>query len=111
MRISDWSSDVCSSDLRLENRFDRFAEQARQAERQRQARVVLSGFDRVDGLARNVQALGQLALRPAEAFAQLADATVHGGYWNLRATTIRSEERSVGKECCSKCRSRGLPKQ
>src|SRR5690606_34373465 len=64
--------------FRKEDRFDGFAEQARQAEGQRQARVVLAGLDRVHGLARDLQALGQFALRPAEALAQFTDAAVHG---------------------------------
>src|SRR3546814_5861406 len=66
MRISDWSSDVCSSDLW--HRVDR-----RLADRQRQARL----GDRAD------------------AGAGLED--------------DRSEERRVGKECVSTCRSRWSP--
>src|SRR5690606_32102924 len=73
-----------------EDRLDRFAEQARQAEGERQAGVVLARLDRIDGLARDVQTLGQLALRPAEAFTQFAHAAVHGAYRNLRATTALS---------------------
>ena len=61
---------------RQEDRLDRLAEQARDAEGERQARVVLAGFDRVDGLARNRQPFGQLALRPALCLAQFADAAL-----------------------------------
>src|SRR3546814_2898468 len=65
MRISDWSSDVCSSDLKT------------------------SGKHRHD-------ARGQLRLKRAYEPAESADGT-------------RSEERRVGKECVSTCRSRWSP--
>src|SRR3546814_5240444 len=74
MRISDWSSDVCSSDL--------LAAALRHAigEPQSETRLVSGYF--VPGRA-GVDALGALA--------------------------ARSEERRVGKECVSTCRSRWSP--
>src|SRR3546814_8411390 len=74
MRISDWSSDVCSSDL------DQLAWKL-----QRDARVV-----RVKRNARNVQ---------REDVPEAPDLV----------TINRSEERRVGKECVSTCRSRWSP--
>src|SRR3546814_7359176 len=65
MRISDWSSDVCSSDLRL------FASVLRRES---------------DG--------GYYLVTPAE---------------RGRIVVERSEERRVGKECVSTCRSRWAP--
>src|SRR3546814_2098551 len=62
MRISDWSSDVCSSDLL-------------------RSAGLRAGFRPDDGLA-------------------------HPAPWAGRA---RSEERRVGKECVSTCRSRWSP--
>src|SRR3546814_13876258 len=68
MRISDWSSDVCSSDLLI---------------------VFIAGR----GLARRV-----------ETVARVAGLDPDGGYGVVELT--RSEERRVGKECVSPCRSR-----
>src|SRR3546814_1564186 len=71
MRISDWSSDVCSSDLQG-----------------------------VDGFAHSVrdQPVDQAFL----------DAMKQHGTAQM-AATLRSEERRVGKECVSTCRSRWSP--
>src|SRR3546814_6533917 len=79
MRISDWSSDVCSSDL--------------------------FGAD-VDFLVPNRFETGY-GLSPA--VVELACAH-HGGKPDLIITVDnRSEERRVGKECVSTCRSRWSP--
>src|SRR3546814_2566512 len=74
MRISDWSSDVCSSDLRR-------ASLRRWAQTQRST---------------------TLSPRPT-----LPCATMPRSAESRAASTpIRSEERRVGKECVSTCRSR-----
>src|SRR3546814_3924395 len=65
MRISDWSSDVCSSDL--------------------------AGGARASGRHRDCQCRALRALS------------------TLVARNARSEERRVGKECVSTCRSRWSP--
>src|SRR3546814_18635736 len=84
MRISDWSSDVCSSDLRPAEREVRVAADdvdqlgARGAHR------------RVDGGHR-----GELG--------------GHFGGSDLAQAVSRSEERRVGKECVRTCRSRWSP--
>src|SRR3546814_7153256 len=70
MRISDWSSDVCSSDLEVQSELRSLAEALR-------------------GDAGAIQVLG---------FA--------GPQADVGA---RSEERRVGKECVSTCRSRWSP--
>src|SRR3546814_2597561 len=81
MRISDWSSDVCSSDLDAGDAFD----------------VALAATpgdvdDDVDGLG------DQRARR------------IHRHFQNqLLQAQQRSEERRVGKECVSTCRSRWSP--
>src|SRR3546814_7537087 len=81
MRISDWSSDVCSSDLLA---------QARHAARHggRIVRVARGG-DQADvgRMHRRLSAVGMWASIPR----------------------TRSEERRVGKECVSTCRSRWSP--
>src|SRR3546814_17092150 len=75
MRISDWSSDVCSSDLYVVGGYMRF-----------KTAEIAPAVDRVIG----------------EQLAGLAKAL--GG-----ALPVRSEERRVGKECVSTCRSRWSP--
>src|SRR3546814_13665909 len=77
MRISDWSSDVCSSDLNLRHR----QKGRRTAPRTRQP--------------------GSQRARPRS----LGQAPDGLGPGNDR----RSEERRVGKECVSTCRSRWSP--
>src|SRR3546814_12535370 len=84
MRISDWSSDVCSSDLLKQQREQQQggAEPDRQAEEQAKA-----GQE-----AAQRAALGQgLVAR------------------DQRRVKQRSEERRVGKECVSTCRCRWSP--
>src|SRR3546814_6267044 len=94
MRISDWSSDVCSSDL---------------AHRM---------GDRVHGRTANMRPtpLPAIPTRLADhntrmfRIANLADgcAAVGGNSADFsgRQCNLRSEERRVGKECVSTCRSR-----
>src|SRR3546814_15671573 len=91
MRISDWSSDVCSSDLADQRRLPRAV---RPEQRENLALVDAE----VDGDERLVAAL----IRLAEA-GNLKD-------WS-HSTANRSEERRVGKECVSTCRSRWSPYQ
>src|SRR3546814_8507045 len=79
MRISDWSSDVCSSDLLM-----------------RPAKVFHDQIDAMDALE---------ALRVAEVPMLL----VHDEYGHFDGLVTRSEERRVGKECVSTCRSRWSP--
>src|SRR3546814_13807909 len=101
MRISDWSSDVCSSDL-VRDRIAAMAGPRAPAMRERRdmvralraARLPIP--DRLTG----------------EVMAALAEA----GVFRLRSAIIgsiafqsRSEERRVGKECGSTCRSRWSP--
>src|SRR3546814_11554985 len=98
MRISDWSSDVCSSDLRDWAVAERLAadgswQEAPDAIPNEKARpLTLRGqLDKVAALT---------AGRPAPAGLALA---------TLREAAERSEERRVGKACVSTCRSRGSP--
>src|SRR3546814_15278820 len=82
MRISDWSSDVCSSDLELAH-FD-----VDQAEK-----VRLRWIERVIQIEYPVD---------------MGKARKHGRCLMIRGA-VRSEERRVGKECVSTCRSRWSP--
>src|SRR3546814_5706727 len=74
MRISDWSSDVCSSDLQQPSFFSK-------------------------------KPIGKneffLEIKKSYALKALQQ--------NIKNTVFRSEERRVGKECVSTCRSRWSP--
>src|SRR3546814_18954107 len=98
MRISDWSSDVCSSDL-------------------------VNGYLTVDG-AKMSKSRGTFVMArtwldsglQAEALRYYFAAKSSGGVDDLDlnlsdfvARVNRSEERRVGKECASTCRSRWSP--
>src|SRR3546814_10625029 len=72
MRISDWSSDVCSSDLGVVPR-------------------------------------GALAIGDAAASCPIKSPRVRRGGEDRAPVRCRSEERRVGKECVSTCRSRWSP--
>src|SRR3546814_5222715 len=96
MRISDWSSDVCSSDL--PGRDGAAIGPHRIAHDE--VYYVLDGAGEVvsDGERR--------ALSPGSA-AYLFDGAVVG--ITQQGARPRSEERRVGKECVSTCRARGSP--
>src|SRR3546814_2727017 len=85
MRISDWSSDVFSSDLRS----------LRLSVRQSLARVNIRIFNPIDATAQPLrhQSHGEIDRRQ-----------ITGPH--PRVALTRSEERSVGKECVSTCRYR-----
>src|SRR3546814_2979919 len=78
MRISDWSSDVCSSDLRNPNA------------KPHPTRLVQSA------------AMASVAPPKPSYRPHLPPAVIADGL-------LRSEERRVGKECVSTCRSRWSP--
>src|SRR3546814_12900109 len=98
MRISDWSSDVCSSDLKEEFvEYEEFEVSLREINSQGQEILIgpkrLTRFEkaRITG-ARSLQ------------ISYGAPLMIKG---NVNAR--RSEERRVGKECVSTCRSRWSP--
>src|SRR3546814_13478893 len=81
MRISDWSSDVCSSDL---------------CPKDSRHRVLPHQHERCAHAYRTHTHTRELCFRALTAV-------------RLRQATRRSEERRVGKECVSTCRSRWSP--
>src|SRR3546814_16847206 len=100
MRISDWSSDVCSSDLKLIDThntygFGKFAEGMTP-----RLEVVVRAFTVVDAMLKTLAESGQL--NPEE-YRQLLNSR------QCIYHTKRSAERRVGKECVSTCRSRWSP--
>src|SRR3546814_13231681 len=103
MRISDWSSDVCSSDLTQDDVGAAYRTVRRELEAYggglaEKAEVV--ALNKVDALDAETREQKQAALRKAIG----KDA----GRAELLCLS-RSEERRVGKECVSTCRSRGSP--
>src|SRR3546814_14788452 len=108
MRISDWSSDVCSSDLEIAGR--RFAPMIRALKDDDGLSEAESGF--VAMLVNRLQeresiASGKLSRREIEVLRTLE---AGGSDKQLaRQLGLGSEERRVGEECVSTCRSRGSP--
>src|SRR3546814_18784678 len=98
MRISDWSSDVCSSDLQTHSdRNDR--------------RTGHAGRNGGPSLPINRRAVSvrSFPLTALFCIAVLASLYVARDVFVPLVLACRSEERRVGKECVSTCRSRWLP--
>src|SRR3546814_15138239 len=99
MRISDWSSDVCSSDLVARPFEEAFI-------------AAWTGQTESDGFSRLVLELGT-SWREAALVRALARFRQQTGLDPSQAVQeaalVRSEERRVGKECVSTCRSRWWP--
>src|SRR3546814_4442269 len=99
MRISDWSSDVCSSDLpRASGDRDSVVPSSLFSGSGRKSRDDGPG-DRVPVV------LGLSASRSADRGVRV----LHRGGRGPEGGAARSEERRVGKECVSTCRSRWSP--
>src|SRR3546814_13356024 len=99
MRISDWSSDVCSSDLPRQRGGTGDGAMS-------QISLPLDWTGREKGETFLLSESNSLAVRHLD----------HWGIWPVRTTILtgpprsgRSEERRVGKECVSTCRSRWSP--
>src|SRR3546814_14693781 len=124
MRISDWSSDVCSSDLRA-GEEDALTLPARQRRAHVADEAVITHRQPRDiivhaGKAGAAQHLIEIELRieerdilrdraGIEQIVLLDDAEVAAERGEAPLRQRRSEERRVGKECVSTCRSRWWP--
>src|SRR3546814_12959017 len=103
MRISDWSSDVCSSDL-LPAVHDRRAPYLRlECSLTRYPNLFVvgaakAGTTHLHGLLSTHGDVCMSSLKETHFFAE-----------TYTGTDYRSEERRVGKECVSTCRSRWSP--
>src|SRR3546814_13768453 len=95
MRISDWSSDVCSSDLLSYTFFDQGAEARDRYMREHKVSSTPGsmGGDTVSAFRTAIGANAVISTRTTEE----------------SRSAMRSEERRVGKECVSTCRSRWSP--
>src|SRR3546814_4137112 len=89
MRISDWSSDVCSSDLGAQRPPVGLEHVDHAVERQGEAAEQAGVGDRIAGLPQALRRFDFLE--------------------SVMRHRQRSEERRVGKECVSTCRSRWAP--
>src|SRR3546814_7268030 len=96
MRISDWSSDVCSSDLVGMHRVAHWLFEARL--------FFLARF--VNHLSRFLTAVD---IHPGAQIGRHLFIDHGFGVVIGETAEIRSEERRVGKECVSTCRSRWSP--
>src|SRR3546814_5987006 len=104
MRISDWSSDVCSSDLYEQNGL----QSNRSNYTGTRSRVHRFG-EAFRGEMANTQSaslFGSWQLRD-----EYDASLVYHKFWRVDGNKPvgRSEERRVGKECVSTCRSRWSP--
>src|SRR3546814_20229674 len=99
MRISDWSSDVCSSDL-IARRRPRAVVDPRHL-------VDLDQDDAGVGIVARVQDF-ELVGTGGKGFGQAIHRAFLAGF-PCQARAFRSEERRVGKESVSTCRSRWSP--
>src|SRR3546814_4939127 len=122
MRISDWSSDVCSSDLQVmvgDTTYDRIglglegaAKGGVKAGRDGHVRNVHAkgaGDDTIVAETRDAVAAGhRVTVVTAD---QLLRALVQGAGAMAMSPSWRSAERRGGKACVSTCRSRCSPSQ
>src|SRR3546814_19773455 len=98
MRISDWSSDVCSSDLNVIeincywHHFDQDGDG-----------VPDVSLEPLSRLINTIYAKGMMPCLAVDTYA-VGGGQMPAGFWDRR-----SEARRVGKECVSTCRSRWLP--
>src|SRR3546814_17976632 len=100
MRISDWSSDVCSSDLlRLSSRLWGERPSPWNDDKPRHGKVLLADIAVVKTMlaAMKRSLIVKVELDRRESFQREKD------------LEYRSEERRVGKECVSTCRYRWSP--
>src|SRR3546814_11379383 len=126
MRISDWSSDVCSSDLMLEMMKkpqtmrhcvtpDQASRGPQELLKQSQGQCKFSKYDfragRVNAVMQcNSRERGSMTVTTEGSFTPSSYATTSKMVMNSPMGTMnRSEERRVGKECVRTCRSRWSP--
>src|SRR3546814_17755138 len=108
MRISDWSSDVCSSDLQAgparSRQAPRRPDDAERGEAEQQ-----QGADGTNHEVERQPAVGGGEDGERRQQAAKQGEGRQGGGGDLGRGRRRSEERRVGKECVSTCRSRWSP--
>src|SRR3546814_19961059 len=114
MRISDWSSDVCSSDLLYSATEDRTEPQAfldRGKDDRHQFRFIVSpedGADLTDLTAHTRDLMSRIEIDLGTKLDWVAVNHYNTGNPHVHVI-VRSEERRGGKACVSTCRSRWVP--
>src|SRR3546814_11573591 len=98
MRISDWSSDVCSSDLEEAIQcFEPYGEDEHRYAKSQHS-ISNSCYEAVISLLKEIRKKAPIYDHDPEAALNTE-----------QNAEVRSEERRVGKECASTCRSRWSP--
>src|SRR3546814_16422118 len=108
MRISDWSSDVCSSDLVVDALVASAPDTDDGAPTSVSISAPVATLDSIEHVMHQPGACGRIMLSEEAVhakFVAVAQITPKKCY----AGSFRSEERRVGKECVSTCRSRWSP--
>src|SRR3546814_13294725 len=106
MRISDWSSDVCSSDLTQDIDVDTSAIVSDDDTKPPGGVMRFQTHDALDSFAARAAFLGVLQAMIDRIAQQLCERRFEL-FENV--SIDRSEERRAGKECVSTCRSRWSP--
>src|SRR3546814_18661673 len=109
MRISDWSSDVCSSDLTNDRAVNAVAG-LREGQDAKDIPAIAFGGGSRSG--RGCRPFRFIVLHAFLSYNLMSQHSRHASGRNLseeRSHRKRSEERRVGKECVSTCRSRWSP--
>src|SRR3546814_14797668 len=113
MRISDWISDVCSSDLLYS--YGAYGYAVPPGFSTNRLSLLDRGFAYAVAHIRGGDDLGQQWYLDGKLdkrtntfndFVDVAKGLIEHGYTSAGRISIRSEERRVGKECVSTCRSR-----
>src|SRR3546814_15647837 len=103
MRISDWSSDVCSSDLHVTTIRRTSADKTTYSEFGPAWRSALVTKNMEHHCLSLLRFIRRRADKNSSASRRIVLQTVANAKWS------RTEERRVGKECVSTCRSRWSP--
>src|SRR3546814_20781123 len=110
MRISDWSSDVCSSDLEIEN-LDRRIIQLKIEREALKKETDAASKDRLQALERELAQLEQQSAELTQRWMAEKDKIKAEAklteQLDAARMALRAEERRVGKECVRTCRARG----
>src|SRR3546814_14994991 len=118
MRISDWSSDVCSSDLveirpdHAPGAIERIAQHCALLDMsEAEFRLILSMIGRLNRslIGTRAEPTDFAALRRVMAEQDWTDATGHIRRLHMEWRMIRTEKRRVGKECGSTVKTWGGP--
>src|SRR3546814_13374904 len=104
MRISDWSSDVCSSDLRLKDFIEEALIQIRQGTK-------MAGALPPNEVIMEINTCPERRYIDGKFIEEIivCDPSPLASRIKITVQMKRSEERLVGKECVSTCRSRCAP--